>query len=404
MAIQLAAAHLNPVSNTWQVTVALPRPAIPCVNCKSWIVRGSLLGGVACAGVRVHQGSRHAFGRCRTASRCIAAATTVEGKRTALVIDHCSKDLLDRLRAAGCCAETRSADETVEEALTRTRPIIAIVRSSQLQKAQLSVDGAEDLRLVMRAGAGVDNIDVDFLQTRGVTVANAAGANGVAVAELTMAHLLNADRRLADQVASLRRGEWRRLDFARGARGLQGQSLAILGFGSIGRAVAIRAQAFGMKVRAWDMCLTADEAAELGVVWCKSAADAVRGSYALTVHLPLTERTRGLVSAELLELLPTGGLVVNMARGGVVDEAALLHAVKDKGLRAGLDVFEQEPDSAGTTFADARLRDCEHIYGTHHTGARTAQAAEAVEDAVIQVVTLFLRGDTPVPGQISPSE
>jgi len=252
----------------------------------------------------------------------------------------------------------------------------------------------------MRAGAGVDNIAVEALRQQGSVVANAAGANAVAVAELTMAHLLNLDRRLSDQVESLRAGEWKRLEFAKGARGLFGAPLAVLGLGNIGCEVAARARAFGMQVRGYDPFVSKERMEELGIAKCETLEEAADGAYALTVHMPLTPETRNAVGEKILGLMLPGALVVNMSRGGVVDEAALLRLAKERGLRAGLDVFENEPGASGTTFEDVAIRECAQVYGTHHTGARTEQAAEAVENAVVRVVEAYLRGEA-VPGAVS---
>lgn len=169
-----------------------------------------------------------------------------------------------------------------------------------------------------------------MLRERGIQVANAQDANATAVAELTFAHLLNLDRRLSDQVESLRRGEWRRLDFAKGPKGLFGRNLAVLGVGNIGREVIRRAVAFGMQVRAWSRSFTPQEARELNVEFCTTPAEAVDGADALCVHLALAQNTRNLVDRSLLWKLKPGALVVNMSRGGVVDEAALLDAVEDQ--------------------------------------------------------------------------
>eukprot|EP00913_Durusdinium_trenchii_P029876 g27995.t1 len=236
--------------------------------------------------------------------------------------------------------------------------------------------GCERLQLVMRAGAGVDNIAVPILTQRGIRVANAQGANAVAVAELTMAHLLNLDRRLSDQVESLRWGEWRRLDFAKGCRGLYGQTLAVLGAGNIGREVIRTALAFGMR----------------------EAAD---GADAMTIHLPLSKTTRHLVGRSLLQKLKPGALLVNMSRGGVVNEAELLEAIEVHGLRAGLDVYAHEPGANDRTFQDEAIMASSGVYGTHHTGARTEQAAQAVEDAILEVISAYLEG-RPIPGQLAP--
>eukprot|EP00933_Yihiella_yeosuensis_P040964 TRINITY_DN35399_c0_g1_i1.p1 TRINITY_DN35399_c0_g1~~TRINITY_DN35399_c0_g1_i1.p1 ORF type:complete len:243 (+),score=65.91 TRINITY_DN35399_c0_g1_i1:84-731(+) len=215
-----------------------------------------------------------------------------------------------------------------------------------------------------------------------------------------MAHILNLDRRLADQVESLRRGKWQRLEFAKGSRGLYGNTLAILGVGHIGREVIKQALAFGMKVKALDPMLTEEEARNLGVRLCNSVTEAVKDSYVLCIHLPLNKSTKGLVNKEVLAKLQSGALVVNMSRGGILDESALLSEIEKRGLRAGLDVFNDEPNANDKDFQDESIMNCNGIYGTHHTGARTDQAALAVDNAVVDAIRA-LTSDEPVPGSIS---
>lgn len=333
-----------------------------------------------------------------------ARASAEEGvdtrTRRVLLLDPCPRGVSERLAGLGCDVQQRGPEELVVEALRRVRPEIIIVRSSLLKEKELEAADIDDLALVMRAGAGVDNIAVKALRGQGVIVSNAAGANAIAVAELTMAHLLNLDRKLCDQASALRAGAWRRLEFAEGAQGLYGRTLAVLGVGHIGKEVVKRARAFGMEVRAWSRSLSQEAAAELGAEWCAEPLAAVDGAFALAVHLPLNEDTRGLVGDEVFRKMQPGGLVVNMSRSGVVDEAALLRAVGERGLRAGLDVFANEPPAASQVFEDDAIRSCEHVYGTHHTGARTVQAAQAVEDAVVRAVEAFVRGGV-VPGAVA---
>lgn len=314
-----------------------------------------------------------------------------------LILDHETPDLLQRLRDIGCNITCRGPNEDVREAIQVCRPEIIIVRTSLVQNAQLQGAGFNRLKLVMRAGTGTDNIDVELLENRGVVVANAAGANAVAVAELTLAHLLNADRRLSDQVDQLRQGKWeRRSEFAACGRGLYGRTLAVLGAGAIGQEVMKRAVAFGMKVRCWSRSLTPKIAAELGVARSASAEEAVDGADALSVHLPLADDTRSFVGEALLRRLRHGAIVVNTSRGGVVDDSALVRLTSEMGLIAGVDVYEREPSLRSSRFEDEEISGCKRIYGTLHTGAWTSQGQICVQDAVVEVVGAYLNG-LPVP-------
>ncbi|CAK9017404.1 D-3-phosphoglycerate dehydrogenase (PGDH) [Durusdinium trenchii] len=324
-------------------------------------------------------------------------------RATAPALGRRSSQLGPRKAAQDGGAKKRPREEALdpmelleEKALAEECAPPGLREEEQLDAAKT---GCERLQLVMRAGAGVDNIAVPILTQRGIRVANAQGANAVAVAELTMAHLLNLDRRLSDQVESLRWGEWRRLDFAKGCRGLYGQTLAVLGAGNIGREVIRRALAFGMRVRAWSRSPPKDPLKD--VEYCTTPEEAADGADAMTIHLPLSKTTRHLVGRSLLQKLKPGALLVNMSRGGVVNEAELLEAIEVHGLRAGLDVYAHEPGANDRTFQDEAIMASSGVYGTHHTGARTEQAAQAVEDAILEVISAYLEG-RPIPGQLAP--
>ncbi|MEL6346035.1 MAG: NAD(P)-dependent oxidoreductase, partial [Myxococcota bacterium] len=174
------------------------------------------------------------------------------------------------------------------------------------------------------------------------------------------------------------------------ASGLKGRTLTVLGVGQIGEEVITRAKAFGMQVRAWSRSLTPGRAAALGVTFAATPLEACRGANALTVHTAYTTDTHHLVNADLLEALAPGAYVINTARGGVVDEAALLKAIETRGLRAGLDVYENEPASSDPAFTDQAILKNTSIYGTHHIGASTDQASEAVGAEAVRVITTYL--------------
>ena len=305
-----------------------------------------------------------------------------------LVADKFSPIVPDRLETAGCAVTVDFAlkDEALLAALSRHNPQVIVVRSTRVTAAH--IDAAPALSLIIRGGAGVNTIDVAHASNRGIYVANCPGKNAVAVAELTMGLLINLDRRIADNVIALRDGIWAKKEFGK-ARGLKGRTLAILGLGQIGQEVATRAMAFGMKVRAWSRSLTPEQAEVLGVEYAATPRQAARGAHALTVHVALTPQTRGLVGPEVLEALASGAYVINTARGGVVNEAALVHAIDTRGLRAGLDVFEDEPAATDTAFTSA-IASVGGVYGTHHIGASTDQASEAVGEEVVRIVETWL--------------
>jgi D-3-phosphoglycerate dehydrogenase len=221
-------------------------------------------------------------------------------------------------------------------------------------------------------------------------VANCPGKNAVAVAELAMGHLVNLDRRIADNVIALREGRWDKKAFGV-ARGLRGRTLAVLGTGQIGREVIKRAQAFGMVVVAWSRSLTDAEAEALGVRRAPTIEAAVQGADAVTVHLALAKETRGRVGESVFAAMSPGAYFLNTSRAEVVDQDALERAIAAKGLRAGLDVFANEPAGATGAFTDTIVAS-PNVYGTHHIGASTDEAEEAVGEEVVRIVAAFAAG------------
>jgi D-3-phosphoglycerate dehydrogenase len=263
---------------------------------------------------------------------------------------------------------------------------ILVVRSTRVTAE--AIDAAGELGLIIRAGAGVNTIDVAAASGRGIFVTNCPGKNAAAVAELTMAHILALDRRLVDATVALREGRWEKTAF-QAAPGLFGKRLGVAGVGEIGRLVVARAQAFGMHVHAWSRSLGKRRAAELGVTPHKSLLQLARVSDVLSLHLPLDDQTRAVVNREVLMALPDGAIFVNISRAGVVDEAALGDAIRAKKLRVGLDVFDGEPKEGSCAFRPAVL-DAGTVYTTPHIGASTLQAQHATATEVARTVRAFL--------------
>jgi D-3-phosphoglycerate dehydrogenase len=262
---------------------------------------------------------------------------------------------------------------------------VLVVRSTRVT-AETFAAGAQ-LSLVIRAGAGVNTIDLPEASRRGVYVANCPGRNTAAVAELAIGLLICADRRIADASTALRDGKWRKKEFGK-ARGLKGRTLGILGFGSIGKAVAKRALGLDMHVAAWSRSLTAELAEAHGVSHAQSPLALASQVDALSVHLALKPETQHLVGAELLSALPDGAILVNTSRGELVDAVALKDAIRSKGLRVGLDVYCDEPTRGEDVFADQELASM--VTGTPHIGASTDEAADAIAAQVVRIVKEFL--------------
>lgn len=275
--------------------------------------------------------------------------------------------------------------DTLTAALSDFDPEVLVVRSTKVQAQQLAA--GRSLALIVRAGAGVNTIDVAGAAARGIYVANCPGKNAVAVAELTMGLLLALDRHIPENVADLRAGRWNKGTYA-AADGLRGRTLGILGVGQIGAEVARLGKSFGMEVLAWSRSLTDATAAELGVRRYDTPEDVALRAHALSVHLALTPETRGFVGDSIFQEMKPGAIFLNTCRAEVVNEDALLRALDRPGIRAGLDVFGGEPNAKSGDF-DHPLAKHPRVYGTHHIGASTEQAQNAVADEACRVIETY---------------
>ena len=314
-----------------------------------------------------------------------------------LVADQFEPSGLEGLKTAGCevIYDPQLADDTLAAALTHSQAEVLVVRSTKVTAAMMD---AGRLALIVRAGAGYNTIDVKAASARGIYVSNCPGRNAVAVAELAFGLLLALDRRLPDAVADLRAGRWSKKEFSKAA-GLKGRTLALLGYGNIGREVAVRARAFGMHLAIWSRHLVA-AAADLSVLGldagphdltvriARSPEEAVEGCDVLSVHLALAPETRGLVSAGLIARLKDGACVVNTSRAEIVDQDALETAARTRGVRVALDVFRGEPEGGAGTFSDP-IVGVPGVYGTPHIGASTEQAQEAIAAETVRIVHTF---------------
>jgi D-3-phosphoglycerate dehydrogenase len=272
---------------------------------------------------------------------------------------------------------------------------ILVVRSTEVTAP--AIEAARELHLIVRAGAEYHTIDVRAASKRGIYVANCPGRNASAVAELVFGLMVSLDRRIPDAVASLRAGKWERAEYGK-AQGLHGKTIGIAGLGAVGREVAHRARAFGMHVVGWSRTLTPARAADLGVVYAASIDELAAKSQVLSLHLPLTDKTRKIVNERVLALLPERAIVINAAREGLVDYAALRKAVDERGLRVACDVFPNEPKSSGAfdaaTFAKSAKGGI--FYGTPHIAAATDQAQLAIATETVRVIRSFLvEGEVP---------
>jgi D-3-phosphoglycerate dehydrogenase len=319
-----------------------------------------------------------------------------------LVADKFEQSGIDGLTAAGCVVvyEPDLKDDALAEAIRHTAADVLVVRSTKVTAPMLD---AGRLSLIVRAGAGYNTIDVAGASERGIYVSNCPGKNAIAVAELAFALILSLDRRIPDNVAELRAGKWNKKEYSK-AQGLYGKTLGLLGVGNIGLEMIRRAAGFGLHVVLWSRRFSGErrpindeEARALGIEQAArmtkielapTPGDVAERADILSVHLALGSETRHLVNADLLKRMKPGAMLVNTARGEVVDHAALAAAVKERQLRVGLDVFANEPTSATGEFSD-ELVSLPGVYGTHHIGASTDQAQEAIAAETVRIVRSY---------------
>jgi D-3-phosphoglycerate dehydrogenase len=273
-------------------------------------------------------------------------------------------------------------DAALAHRIAELDPEILIVRSTKVNADALKA--GKQLKVVIRAGSGVDNIDVPAAKQRNIKVANCPGMNAVAVAELVMGLMIALDRRIADNVADLRAHKWNKKEYSK-ARGLKGSTLGIIGLGRIGTEVAKRALAFDMNVLWFDVVpnLKGPEHPHCQRV---DLDRVFRESDIVTLHVPGSGDTKHLVNAQRLATMKPNAVILNASRPSVIDEPALIAALKEGRIRAaGVDVYDNEPTPEAKTI-ESPLADLPNVYGTHHIGASTDQAQTAVADETVRIV------------------
>ncbi|HKZ76872.1 MAG TPA: 3-phosphoglycerate dehydrogenase family protein [Pyrinomonadaceae bacterium] len=303
-----------------------------------------------------------------------------------LIADKFEQAGRDGLQAIGCEVSYQPdlKEGALVQAIGQLNPDVLVVRSTKVTEEMLA---AGQIKLVVRAGAGYNTIDVGAASRRGIYVSNCPGKNSIAVAELAFALILALDRRIADNVVSLRRGEWNKKEFSK-ARGLFNRTLGLIGVGQIGREMIPRARAFGMQVVAWSRSLTPEGAELLGIEYKPTPKAVAQAADVVSVHVALKPETRSFIGAEFFSAMREGAYFINTARGDVVDQAALLQAMKTRGIRAGLDVYAGEPTASTGEFVDPIAKE-PNLYGTHHIGASTDQAQDAIAVETVRIVYEF---------------
>jgi D-3-phosphoglycerate dehydrogenase len=270
------------------------------------------------------------------------------------------------------------------ELLALVKDVHAMVVRSETKISKKVIDAAPNLKVVGRAGVGVDNVDVDAATARGIVVMNTPGGNTISTAELTFSMLMAVARKIPQAHASMKEGKWNRKDY-QGAE-LYNKTLGILGMGRIGGEVAKRAAVFGMKVLAYDPYLSRARAEALHVDLKENVDDVYHASDFITVHMPMTDETKGMVNAAAFAKMKKGVRVLNCARGGIINEADLFAAIQSGQVGgAALDVYETEPPPA-----DFPLRALPQVIMTPHLGASTEEAQENVGIEVAEAIIDYL--------------
>ena len=259
---------------------------------------------------------------------------------------------------------------------------ILVVRSTIVNEETISK--SKNLNLIIRAGSGVNNINIAAANKKGVYVANCPGMNAVAVAELAVGLMISLDRRIPDNVIDFRNGKWNKGEYSK-AEGLKGKTLGIIGVGNIGKEVATRALAFGMNVYGKDISriegVEIKDFSEMNQLL--PLCDVV------TLHLPATAKTKGLFNKEMFSYMKPNALLINTARADLIDQDAMLEAIKEKNIRVAVDVIKNEPEQK-TGEIKSPLQDNPNVYVTHHIGASTEQAQNAVAEETVRIIKDFV--------------
>ncbi len=251
-----------------------------------------------------------------------------------------------------------------------------VVRSTNVNAA--AINNGSNLKIVIRAGSGYNNIDVATASAKGVAVANTPGKNAIAVAELAMGLIVALDRKIPDNVKDFNSGVWNKAKYSK-ADGIYGKTLGIVGTGNIGKELSIRAKAFGMKVIGYDVVRSE------GFDYVDDIEQLIAQSDVISLHVPANPQTKGMFNEKLFSLMKKGAFLINTSRADIIDEDALINAVKEKGICAAVDVFKGEPEGKDGSVT-SKLQNIDGIYVTHHIGASTEQAQDSVAEETIRII------------------
>ena len=305
-------------------------------------------------------------------------------KQRVLITDNLSKAGLEVLEAESGIEIVNRSGLTPEQVREELFSADGIIIRSGTKLTPALLDGQTRLKVIVRAGVGVDNVDLAAATRQGIVVMNTPAGNTTSTAEHTFAMLMSLARNIPQAAATMKAGGWDRNKFT-GSQ-LAGKTLAVIGLGRIGLSVAKRALAFEMNVLGYDPYLSEERAREFGITLFRDVDLLIDKCDFLTVHTPFTPETNGLINAERLAKMRKGARIINCARGGIVDEAALAAAIESGHIGgAALDVFVDEPPAK-----EHPLRKLDKVITTPHLGASTEEAQEAVAVEAAEMITAFL--------------
>lgn len=280
---------------------------------------------------------------------------------------------------------------TLTDAIRQHCTDILVVRSTRVIESALNVD---NLKLVIRAGSGFNNIDIAVAKAKNIFVCNCPGKNANAVVELAFGLMISLDRHIPQNVADLKIGLWNKADYSNGY-GLYGRTLGLIGLGTIGASMVPRAKAFGMKVVGWSRNLTPERATDLDIHMKTNLLEVASSSDIVSLHVALNEDTHSFVDRDFLSAMRPGSYLINTSRAEVVDETALVYAIKNRGLKIGIDVFANEP-ATGRGKINNALFELDGVIGTHHIGGQTKEAQLSIANETIRIITEYrLKGVPP---------
>lgn len=297
-----------------------------------------------------------------------------------LISDPVSTQCIYMLENAGHKLVQKTEKKTPEELADMIKGFDAVVVRSATKVREVAIDTADNLKLIVRGGVGLDNIDCDYARSKGIKVSNTPTASSQSVAELALAHMLALYRFLPDSNITMRKGEWKKKKYK--GRELTGKTLGIIGLGNIGKALAKKAHAFDMKILAFDPFVK-DTDLDVELVDFEKL---ITSSDIISLHIPHTDETHYIIGDDAISKMKDGVMIINCARGGVVDEKALLNGLNSgKVALAGIDSYEEEPTK------NMELLNHPNVSVTPHIGAATSEAQDRVGVEVADIIIAFFK-------------